>query len=84
MQEKWSLIKGDEIFQWLLTVTKKLEQNSFEFGLIILYTIWNNRNAFIIQGNKRTGQDVGRFVTSYLQEYKQAITKKERQGIRER
>ena len=84
MQEKWRSTEDDDIFQWLIMVSEKLDQNSFEFGLIILWAIWNNRNAFIMQGKRRNSQDVSRFATSYLQDYKQAIAKMERQKQRGR
>ena len=35
MHEKWSFIDETDVFQWLLKVTEKMDQKSFEFGLII-------------------------------------------------
>ena len=78
MNDKWSLTDDIDILQWLLKVTGNMNQNTFEFGLIIIWAIWNNRNAVVMQENARNSQGVAMFAASYYQEYKNATAKEER------
>ena len=52
MLEKWTLNEDIDIMQWY--VIEKLDQKSFEFGLIILWAIWTNCNDFVMQEKRRT------------------------------
>ena len=72
LNEKWHTTDETNIFNWLLNVTEKMEKDSFEYGLIVSWAIWNNRNAIVMNGDTRTSQRIANFATSFYQELKSA------------
>ena len=74
LNEKWHTTDETNIFNWLLNVTEKMEKDSFEYGLIVPWAIWNNRSTVEMNGDTRTSQRTANYATSFYQEFKTAKT----------
>ena len=56
-----------------------MEHGCFEFGLTVLWAIWNMRTAVARNGGKRDSQGTAMFATSFYQEYKNIHRREEKQ-----
>ena len=56
LDTKWCLTEDSNISSWLSNITKKMDKDCFEFGLVVIWTIWNNRNAVVMNGENRDSQ----------------------------
>ena len=60
-------------------ITEKMDQDCFEFGLVVLWTIWNNCNVVVnvMNGENRDSQGATNFAATFFQEYKNAMQQEE-------
>ena len=47
-----------------------------------MWTIWNNRNAVVMNGKNRDNQGAANFAVTFFQEYKNAMLKEEGGAIK--
>ena len=82
LDTQWLLTKDYNISIWLLNITEKMDKDCFEFGLVVIWTIWNNRNAFVMNGKNKDSQGAANFEATFFQEYRNAMQKEEGRPIR--
>ncbi|XWS22008.1 hypothetical protein CRYUN_Cryun30bG0106800 [Craigia yunnanensis] len=58
--------------EWFLPVTYNMSQNSPEIGLVVMWSIWDNRNVHVHQGKTRNGQTITLTSTNLYQEYSES------------
>ena len=82
LHEKWSITEETNILVWISNVTEKMDPECFEFGLLVVWTMWMSRNAVVINGETRDSYGTANFATTFYQEYKNAIRLEEKKASR--
>ena len=63
---KWCLTEDSNISSWLSNITKKIDKDYFEFELVVIWTIGNNRNAIVMNGENRDSQRAANFAVTFF------------------
>ena len=53
MHEYWHLFDETNISNWLSNVIEKMDQGCFEFGMVVIWAIWNNCNIIVMNEKHR-------------------------------
>ena len=63
----WSQDETSSTISWISRTSATMDDKSFQLGLIIMWSIWNSRNASV-KNEDRTGQGTWEFAAKYYQE----------------
>ncbi|XWS47626.1 hypothetical protein CRYUN_Cryun13aG0000200 [Craigia yunnanensis] len=64
----WSQQDDKCMLNWISKNSANMEDKPFKLGLIIMWSIWNSRNAKVKNGEDRTPQGTWEFEVKYYQE----------------
>ena len=68
LHTKWPNVADRNMLNWFVALNGIMNQRSFELGLIVMWVIWNNRNAAVHNGDMRDCQNMASFVMKYYNE----------------